>query len=383
VTRVDPSLPNVIVILTLLVIALVLAHLYFLHVTIPRPPVGFYDLRDVMIMMAVVVVLPPLYLRLPDGLITALLAVPFLAIVQFSLAPLLPRPLPLLLAVGVVALDIALSMSGAETGGHAAFIVLNDVLVLIAVVGVVNLYLQNGMHARTVAVFAVALAVYDVIASILFPTMVEFFFRVQDLPLAPLVSWGEGEATAAIGLGDVIALVLWPLAALKAFGRMPAWIGVILGLSAVTGIFAAMSVGLVDQGLPAMVALGPLVGLQYAFWRRRRTERTIADYRRGLSPGTVFVPSDPSGEAWDSVMAAVRWLRDHGTAPSSRGRYVALREGELVGSGSVPGDARRVSRVTAPRTLPVVIHVPADEDHPRLTPGSLALPAMGTSPPPP
>jgi hypothetical protein len=203
-----------------------------------------------------------------------------------------------------------------------------------------------------------------VIASVVFPTMVEFFLRVQDLPLAPIASWGEGETTAAIGLGDVIALVLWPLAALKAFGRIPAWVGAILGLAAVTGIFAAMSLGLVDQGLPAMVALGPLIGLQYAFWRRRGAERTIADYRRGRSPATALATAGPSGEAWDSVTAAVRWLRESGTKAPNHGQYVALREGKLIGSGSVPGEARRVSGDTAPGSLPVVIHVPADGDDP-------------------
>jgi hypothetical protein len=363
-TTVDPSLPNVTIVLSSLAIALELAILYFLHVRLPRPPVGYYDLRDVMIMMAVVVILPLLYLRLPDAIITALLAAPFLAVVQFSLAPLVPRPFPLLLAVGVVALDIVLSMSGPQTGGRTAFTIVNGALVLIAAIGVSNLYVQNGMHARTVAVFAVALAVYDVVASVLFPTMVEFFFRLQSLPLAPIASWGEGEATAAIGLGDVIALLLWPLAALKAFGRTPAWVGAILGLSAVTGIFAAMSGSLVDQGLPAMVVLGPLIGLQYAFWRQRGVERTIADYRGGRSPATLPASAELSGVAWDSVTAGVRWLRDHGESTPSRGRYVALRRGTVTGTGAVPGDARRVSEDTAPGSHPVVIHVPADGDKP-------------------
>jgi hypothetical protein len=366
-TTVDPSLPNVTIVLALLAIALVLAILYFLHVSLPRPPVGYYDLRDVMIMMAVVVILPLLYLRLPDAIITALLAAPFLAVVQFSLAPLVPRPFPLLVAVGVVALDIVLSMSGPETVGRTAFTVVNGALVLIAAIGVANLYVQNGMHARTVAVFAVALAVYDVIASVLFPTMVEFFFRLQSLPLAPIASWGEGEATAAIGLGDVIALVLWPLAALKAFGRIPAWVAAILGLSAVTGIFAAMSGSLVDQGLPAMVVLGPLIGLQYAFWRQRGAERTIADYRGGRSPATLPASAELSGVAWDSVTAGVRWLRNQGEGTPSRERYVALSRGTVIGTGAVPGEARRVSEDIAPGSHPVVIHVAPDGDRPPST----------------
>jgi hypothetical protein len=113
-----------------------------------------------------------------------------------------------------------------------------------------------------------------------------------------------------------------------------------------------------------MVALGPLIGLQYAFWRRRGAERTIADYRRGRSPATALASAGPSGEAWDSVTAAVRWLRESRTKASSYDQYVALREGELIGSGSVPGEARRVSGDAAPGSLPVVIHVPADRNDP-------------------
>lgn len=363
-TRVDPSLANVIVILAQLAIALLLAHIYFARVKLPRPPVGSYDLRDVLIMIVVVVILPPLYLRLPDGLIMALLALPFLAIVHFTLSPLVPRPIPLLLAVIVVGLDVLLTMTSIATGQPVSA-ALHDVLVLTAALGVANLYVQNGMRARTVALFAAALAVYDVVASVFFPTMVEFFFRVQDLPLAPIASWGEGKTTAALGLGDVIVLILWPLVAFKAFGRAGAWGGGIVGLVAIAGIFAAMSVGLVDQGLPAMVFLGPLVGAQYILLRRGREERTIADYRHGRPSGSGRIQGNLSGEAWDSVTTAVRWLRNRETAIPNRGRFVALRDGELIASGSAPGDARRASRAIAPEALPVVVRVPADGDEQR------------------
>src|ERR671922_1741078 len=96
--RPSPGVVNVVVVDALIVLTIAAALLYFRTVRIARPPVGRYNLRDVAFMMLAVVVLPPLYLKIPTWLVTAILGLVFLAVLQFTLAPILRRPLPLVVA---------------------------------------------------------------------------------------------------------------------------------------------------------------------------------------------------------------------------------------------------------------------------------------------
>jgi hypothetical protein len=362
--RPSPSVMNIFVIGVLISSTIVFSYLYFRTVRIARPPVGRYNLRDVVFMMVAVVVLPPLYLKIPTWLVTAILGMVFVAVLQFTLAPILPRPLPLLVAASVVFADVIVAYQVGQTGvGFVVFAALNDLVIAAGVVGVCNLYVQNGMRARDVAVFGVALAVYDLVATIVLPVMVEFFSRVRRLPLAPILSWGQGSSSAPIGLGDVLMLTLWTLVSYKAFGRVSAWFAGALGLATVTMFFVLVSVGVITSGVPSMAALGPLMAVHYLVSRRRLgPERSVMEYRKGLA-GKPLGPSVDDGMR--QLRGSLRWIREN-RLRVGRSSIVALWNGELLGTGPTPGEARRAARERRPDIVPVVAYV----SHPTRLDGS-------------
>jgi hypothetical protein len=372
---------NILVTGAFIVATIAMSYLYFRTVRIARPPVGRYNLRDVVFMMIAVVVLPPLYLEVPTWLVTIVLGMVFVAVLQFTLAPVLPRPVPLLAAASIVVTDVVVAHTVGHSGlGFHAFVALNDVVIAAGVVGVCNLYVQNGMRARDVAVFGVALAVYDFAATIALPIMVEFFSRVRALPLAPILSWGHGSSSAPIGLGDVLMLTLWTLVSYKAFGRVSAWIAGCLGLTTVTVFFVLVSAGVITTGVPSMAALGPLMALHYLASRRRHgPERSVLEYRRDRAGEAA---RSPLQDETVQLRGSLRWIREQG-ASLAGASFVALWGGTMLGSGFSPGEALQAARKRRPEVLPVVAWVPNGVLSPDLSdrsgPAAEARPSLSDS----
>jgi hypothetical protein len=102
------------------------------------------------------------------------------------------------------------------------------------------------------------------------------FVRLADLPFAPMLSWGSGSTAMGIGLGDMLLATVFPLVMRKAFGRRAGIAAMVIALCAIGTMLALPLKGV----FPAMVVLGPLMVLQYLYWRRRRgRERTMWQYR--------------------------------------------------------------------------------------------------------
>jgi hypothetical protein len=65
----------------------------------------------------------------------------------------------------------------------------------------------------------------------------------------------------------------------KAFGRTAGLVALVAGLVVIAAILTALVTGTIKGSIPAMVALGPIAVLQYAWWLRRRgKERTTWEY---------------------------------------------------------------------------------------------------------
>lgn len=250
--------------------AILLALLYFRHVAMDRPPVGVYTLRDIAAVMAGVVLLPMLYLALPDPVTATALGLMTLLALQITLSPLLPGRVAFAVATAACATDVVLVAADLRTPA----VVWNNLLMLILVVGVANLYVQSGVKARDVAIFGVLLACYDLVATTMLPTMGDLLRKTMALPFAPVfASWGE---PMVIGLGDVLLLTLWTLVSVKAFGQVAGWVA---GCGAL-GLTVVLAVTVHSGLFPLMLAAGPLMALQYAVWRTMHTsERTTAAYR--------------------------------------------------------------------------------------------------------
>jgi hypothetical protein len=271
-------------VLTAVAVAASAGWLYFRRFELMRPPIGVYDVHDVVFMLASIVALPFAYLALPRLAVGVVFCLIALNILYFGWEPVLRlRRWIWLAAVGFVAADVAANL--AAGAGSRVVLAVNDLELVVLAVVVANVLAQSGMRARDLTLLAGALAVYDVIATTQVSLMSDLVRRLATLPFAPLVAWRDGGGWVALGLGDLLVVVLAPLVLRKAFGRTAGLLAIAVSLAAVAVMLALVRWSLVEADLPAMVALGPLALVQYAWWRTRRgRERRTWEYLEAEPP---------------------------------------------------------------------------------------------------
>ena len=260
--------------------ALLLSWFYFRRAAIARPPIGVTNAWDIIFLMVGILIIPYLYLLLPLWLVTAVLCLETGSLIYFVGEPLVKAKLALwLLAIVPVAADVAAAiLFGVHSG---VFYFVNNLVLILVVVGVSNIWAQGGMQARHAAVLAGYLAVYDLIFTALLPVTDNLFARLAGLPFAPLFAWSAGAEGQwlALGLGDVLLAAVFPLVMHKAFGRRAGIMAMLVALAVICLLLVLPLAGLPRVTFPVMVVLGPLMIAQYLFWIRRcRAERTTVEY---------------------------------------------------------------------------------------------------------
>ncbi len=344
-------------VLTAVVAGLVaVAWAYLVRIELPRPPIGVYGGSDIVIMSALVVAAPLAYLALPKSAVAAVFGVVVFAAVQLALAPLLGGRLSALAAAllcSAVAAAWLLHHAGATE-------VLNDAALAVAVVGVANLWVQSGMRASQITAFAVLLTGYDLTATSLTTVMSRFADEVSGIAFAPQFVIATGRAPLGIGLGDLLMLVLFPLAAVKAFGRAAGLVAAVAAV-AVTAVAAVLlGLGALGAQVPLLTLLGPVICVQYLLWRRAGyRERTVAQWRAG-TPARRAAASAADADT-DALSAALRaaWSlpipAEYGEGEGEDdGAWVAIDEGRVVGSGASMGLARKSARLNGHAGVPIV-----------------------------
>ena len=255
------------VVTAFVVAAPVAAWIYFRRFELMRPPIGVFDWHDVVFMLIAIVVVPIAYLALPRAVVGTILCLLALNIFWFGLEPVLRyRSLLWPAAVGLVAADVVVNLTA--PAGALWVVALNDFELVALAVFVTNVLAQSGMRARDLAFLVSGLAVYDVVVTTYLGLMGDLLRRLATLPFAPLVAWRQGE-WLAVGLGDLLMVVLAPLVLRKAFGRTAGLVSAVTSVGAVAGMLAAVRLDWFSRPIPAMVVLGPLLLAQYAWWRVR------------------------------------------------------------------------------------------------------------------
>ena len=271
---------------------------YFRRYRVPRPPIGVMTLGDVLVLLAGTVLLPVLYLVLPAWLVAVMLALGTVGILQLFLEPVLSAPsLTWGLAGGLAGTDILLAARGGSAS--LAYLAINDLVLILVVIGVTNLWAQSGLRARDLAILAAALTAYDVIATALLPLTVDLVARLATLPYTPLLAWPTGDGRwLGLGLGDLLLATLGPLVLRKAFGKTPGLVALYISLATIGVVLALPLLGLLRGAFPVMVVLGPLLVGQYAFWLRHKgSERSTAAYlaaEPGPAPYTAAAQPVPA-----------------------------------------------------------------------------------------
>lgn len=247
---------------------------YFRRYAVSRPPIGVFNLKDIALMILFVILVPFLYLLLPLWLAAGLLGLSALSILYFTCEPILHARWAIWMATLVI-LAVDLGAALLFKTNNDRFLAVNNLVLILLIVGITNLWAQSGMKARDAALLGALIAVYDVVATSLLPLTTEMFVRLAGLPFVPTMSWGSGSTALSIGLGDVLLATVFPLVMRKAFGRAAGIAAMVIALLA----FGTMLVLPFKIVFPAMVVLGPLMVLQFLYWRRRRgQERTMWQY---------------------------------------------------------------------------------------------------------
>jgi hypothetical protein len=256
---------------------------YFRHCQISRAPIGVINLKDITSIMIFIILAPYLYLFLPLWLAAGLLIVTTLSLFYFMLEPLLRRKsLIWAVSLALVGADVAASLI---TGNRSElYFGINNLIMVIMIVGLTNLWAQSGMKARDAAILGAFLTFYDYVATWQFSLTGDMINRLAGLPLTPMVAWNSGNNGLGIGLGDLLLATVFPLVMYKAFGQLG---GIVtLSLNFVALVFV-MRLPL-QVVFPVMVVLGPLMVLQYLYWvRREKQERTTQQYLRAESTSVV------------------------------------------------------------------------------------------------
>jgi hypothetical protein len=273
------------VVLAFIVGAASLSWAYFRAYRLERPSVGVTNLEDVAFMMGVIILIPYLYLTLPLWLVAAVFTLAMLSILYFTAKPVLRLPWAVwLVALLLVGTDAGTNLYLGATS--AAFSLVNNTVLVLAVVGVTTLWVQSGMKARDVAVLAGALTFYDLVATSLLPLMSDLIWRLASIPFAPVIAWGVEPDRLVVGLGDLLLVSVFPLAMRKAFGPPAGIAAMVMNLSTLAATMAFFQLAHVRATVPLMV-------VQYAYWRRKRgRERTTrqfleAEPRKGLRTATL------------------------------------------------------------------------------------------------
>ncbi len=263
-----------------------LALLYFRRVRLERPPIGVFNTRDIVLMVTFIVLLPFLYLILPTWLLVGLLCLTFSSAMYITLRPFL-RPLYLWgLIVVLLAGDILVAelLLGTRPG-WMFYWAMNDIVVLTAIVGISNLYVQGGMRLRQIAWLTLLLAVYDFTFSIIIPLSVQLADRLEGQPLDAALGWVMGPYTANVGIGDLLMFTLFMVGAYKGFGRKGFFAA--LAIIAIFGAalpslsplvissFVRTNIGIV---IPIEAFFGPAAFVTYYLLQRSQPERSMGQW---------------------------------------------------------------------------------------------------------
>lgn len=262
------------------------ALLYFQNVRLERPAIGVFNFRDIGILFFFILTLPVLYLVLPSVGLIAFLILTFIAALYICLRPLLrPRVMwPLILGLLAVNIVVDQTLLGLQIGWQIYWI-LTSIAVLLAAVGVSNLYIQGGMRLRHVAWFALALAFYDGFFALVIPLSQHLADHFEGLPLDPSIGFKMGAYNANIGLGDLLVYCLFTVAAYKGFGRTGAIASfvIITIFGALVPAFSPLVIAAVVRTgigivVPAQLSFGPAAFITYFWLARRAPERSMAEW---------------------------------------------------------------------------------------------------------
>ncbi len=271
--------PAIFILCAALAVAVLASWFYFRAFKMFQPPIGVLSLGDTLFTVVMIVLAPYLYLILPNVVLTILVFVAFVSLAFSVFEAFLKSGWPWIISLIIGFVEIGAYVIFGPDDATAAMV--NNITVLITVVGVSNLWVQGGMQARHFTLISGFLIMYDLVATSIFTLTDELIERTARLPFAPNFVWIEGsQFIASIGLGDLIFASTFPIVMWKAFGFRAGLSALVISLATLPLIELIVKITGVGQvTFPVMIVLGPLIVLHYFWWARGRPERTYYQYR--------------------------------------------------------------------------------------------------------
>jgi plastocyanin len=255
-----------------------LALAYQRRVRLERPPIGTFNGRDLGVLGVFIVLLPAGYLLVAPPVLTGFLVVTFLSALLIALRPLVSsRTLWVAVPVALIANIAVTAHMDTLPAGLPLYWLLTSAIVMLAAVGVANLYVQGGLHLRHIAWFTLFLAVNDLAFTRFVPLTPQLAVALQGRPLDPSIGFATHAYNANVGLGDLLVFCLYTTAAAREFGRRGALTA--LGLIAAFGAIAPAVTPLLVPGVfgttaaafvPVQTLFGPAALAGYFVLARRR-----------------------------------------------------------------------------------------------------------------
>jgi hypothetical protein len=278
--RPSVSTPASVVVLAFVAAAVGLAWGYFRVFAVTRPPIGVVTRGDILVLLAVTVVAPYLYLALPIWLFAVFFGLLLLCIIAITLEPVFHRHwIAWMVSLILVATNGGVVLAVGPTS--VLHLVVNNCIIVVAAIGLANLWPQSGMKARDLALLVCGLIVYDVVFTVHLETMNDLMSRLDDFPFSPQLVWpiGQDGNWLGLGFGDLLFTSTFPLVMRKAFGRLSGLLGMASVLVALAAMLGIAEFGGSPVAFPAMAVLGPVMVAQIVYWNRARgSERTTHQY---------------------------------------------------------------------------------------------------------
>lgn len=261
------------------ILAVLAAIVFFRHIRLPRPPIGTFNGRDVAILFVFIVTLPILYLVVPQYVLTAFLCLTFASALAIGYGDVVPRAVLWPAIVAAIGANILIAhVMNQNVPLWQAYWILDSAMVMLAAAAVCNLYIQGGMQLRHVAWFALGLAVYDPMFSLVFPITDRLANRFEGFALDPSMGFRWASHIQNIGLGDLLVFTLFVLAAYRSYGRRAAAVatGAVFLVGGVVPIFLPVVwAGFNTDGgfvVPVQTFFGPVAFAIYVWLRRSGPE---------------------------------------------------------------------------------------------------------------
>jgi plastocyanin len=312
-----------------------LALAYQRRVRLERPPIGTFNGRDLVVLGAFIALLPAGYLLVAPPVLTGFLVVTFLSALLIALRPLAPaRALWIGIPAALIANIAVTAHMHTLPGGLTLYWLLTSAIVMLAAVGVANLYVQGGLRLRHIAWFTLFLALDDLVFTRLVPLTPQLAVALQGRPLDPSIGFATSAYNANVGLGDLLVFCLYATAAAREFGRRGALTA--LGLIAVFGAVAPSVTPLLVPGLfgttaaafvPVQTLFGPAALIGYfvlSRLARPAPARAAAARPRRARSGAGFAGTTVTAGA------APAGRDDGGRGPRIALRQVAFAPSRLV-----------------------------------------------------